>query len=178
MCSGTLLNQFLCCCIFCSPGYMIGYISHRKPQVQPVNCGTELTTEIPLKTTPAFVVASAPEPQLEWKDITQLLDQKLTSQAFDRTLRYVVHVLILKPVHCHHTKGEAKRGRTLNPEHTFCIARRQTRPLMQTGKLVSVILKGLRQSGQMWHAVRRLQQNKQKITEEVLVAALIFFYHF
>ncbi|XP_041817585.1 transferrin receptor 1b [Chelmon rostratus] len=67
-------------------GYLIGYVSHRKPQAEQLNCGTELETEGELEGTPA-VVAPAPEVQLDWKDITQLLKQKLTSQAFDKTLR-------------------------------------------------------------------------------------------
>ncbi|XP_070842116.1 transferrin receptor 1b [Chaetodon trifascialis] len=66
-------------------GYMIGYVSHRKPQAERPNCAPELQTENQLESTPA--VAPAAELQLDWKDITQLLKQKLTSQAFDKTLR-------------------------------------------------------------------------------------------
>ncbi len=55
------------------------------------------------------------------------------------------------------------------PEHTSRIAR-----LVQTGKAVSFILKTKSRSGHSWYTVRRLRQNKQKITE-VLVAALFFF---
>ncbi|XP_035512992.1 transferrin receptor 1b [Morone saxatilis] len=61
-------------------GYLVGFISHRKPRVELVNCSTELDTE----TEKATAVV---EVQLTWKDITNLLMQKLTSQAFDKTLR-------------------------------------------------------------------------------------------
>ncbi|XP_070784193.1 transferrin receptor 1b [Enoplosus armatus] len=67
-------------------GYLVGFISHRKPRVEPVNCGTELEVENQLGGTPVVVVP-APEVGLDWKDITQLLTQKLTSQAFEKTLR-------------------------------------------------------------------------------------------
>ncbi|XP_044033027.1 transferrin receptor 1b isoform X2 [Siniperca chuatsi] len=67
-------------------GYLVGYISHRKPKVEQENCVTELGVENRLKTMPT-VVAPAPQVELDWKDITQLLTQKLTSQAFDKTLR-------------------------------------------------------------------------------------------
>ncbi|XP_076617818.1 transferrin receptor 1b [Chaetodon auriga] len=66
-------------------GYLIGYVSHSKPQAEQPSCATELETENQPERTP--VVASAPEVQLDWKDITQLLKQKLSSQAFDKTLR-------------------------------------------------------------------------------------------
>lgn len=34
-------------------------------------------------------VQSSPEVQLNWKDITEVLQQKLTSKAFDITLQYI-----------------------------------------------------------------------------------------
>nr|XP_046227572.1 transferrin receptor 1b [Scatophagus argus] len=69
-------------------GYLIGYISHNKPQAELVHCeaGGEQDTENKLEPTTG-AVAEAPQVQLNWKDITQLLKQKLTSQAFDKTLR-------------------------------------------------------------------------------------------
>ncbi|XP_008288621.1 transferrin receptor 1b [Stegastes partitus] len=79
-------------------GFLIGFISHSQPQAEPVNCST---TAAPVSTSPgapvtkrpvapspvAPVAPVAPEVHLDWKDITQLLTQKLTSQAFDKTLR-------------------------------------------------------------------------------------------
>ncbi|XP_044194832.1 transferrin receptor 1b [Thunnus albacares] len=71
-------------------GYFIGYISHRKPRVEPAECRTGLEGE---ESTPVYPeqapvdAAPAPEAQLDWKDITQLLTQKLTTETFDRTLR-------------------------------------------------------------------------------------------
>lgn len=59
---------------------MIGFISHRKPRAQPP------ANQEPDVTMPPVIVA-APEPELDWKDISDLLSQKLTSQAFDKTLR-------------------------------------------------------------------------------------------
>ncbi|TDG97504.1 hypothetical protein EPR50_G00226640 [Perca flavescens] len=63
-------------------GYMIGYLGHRETQVESVNCGTEpegTTATPPVVTSP--VVVPAPEVPL-----SQLLAQKLTSRAFDKTL--------------------------------------------------------------------------------------------
>ncbi|XP_051266910.1 transferrin receptor 1b [Dicentrarchus labrax] len=71
-------------------GYLVGYISHRKPRVELVNCSKELDTETATGAatgTATAVVKPAPAVQLAWKDITNLLTQKLTSQAFDQTLR-------------------------------------------------------------------------------------------
>lgn len=39
--------------------------------------------------TPMLEDIETPETELNWKDLTQLLKQKLTSEAFDKTLRYV-----------------------------------------------------------------------------------------
>ncbi|KAM3593197.1 uncharacterized protein V6R79_007719 [Siganus canaliculatus] len=75
-------------------GYMIGYVSHRQPRPEPVNCSTTSTTgNLPLSSPTAAPVPPAadpqpePEPELTWKDITQSLKQKLTSQAMEKTLR-------------------------------------------------------------------------------------------
>ncbi|XP_040921750.1 transferrin receptor 1b [Toxotes jaculatrix] len=62
-------------------GYLLGYISHRKPRAEPLNAEMEATGTTPDDFTPA------PEFQLNWNDITQLLTQKLTSQAFEKALR-------------------------------------------------------------------------------------------
>uniref|UniRef100_A0A3Q1JRJ8 Transferrin receptor 1b n=1 Tax=Anabas testudineus TaxID=64144 RepID=A0A3Q1JRJ8_ANATE len=80
------VTSFWCLCPVCPPGYLVGYISHRKPWVEPESCDTHLETENALKSTTADV-EPPPELQLNWKDITQLLTQKLTSQTFEKTLR-------------------------------------------------------------------------------------------
>ncbi|XP_029002937.1 transferrin receptor 1b [Betta splendens] len=68
-------------------GYLVGYVSHRKPWVKPVTCDKETQTgEDELEGT-SEDVEPPPEPQLDWKSITQLLTQKLTSQNFEKTLR-------------------------------------------------------------------------------------------
>lgn len=65
---------------------MVGYISHRKPRAAPqVNRGPEFTTTPSVYEAP--VEAAAPEPELDWADIRELLSQKLTAEAFDKTLR-------------------------------------------------------------------------------------------
>lgn len=82
----SFFNQFWCPCTVHPPGYLVGYISHRKPRVEPGNCDTQLDTENQVNGTPADF-APPPQFQLDWKDITQLLTQKLTSQNFEKTLR-------------------------------------------------------------------------------------------
>ncbi|KAF1373226.1 hypothetical protein PFLUV_G00258180 [Perca fluviatilis] len=64
-------------------GYMLGYLCHRETQVESVNCGTEPegTTATPPVVTPPVVVPAPDVP------LNQLLAQKLTSRAFDETLR-------------------------------------------------------------------------------------------
>nr|XP_019958784.1 PREDICTED: transferrin receptor protein 1-like [Paralichthys olivaceus] len=64
-------------------GYLLGYISHRK--VEPVNM-EPVNTGSPVPTTQHHFVP-APDLPLQWTDITQLLTQKFTSQAFDKSLR-------------------------------------------------------------------------------------------
>ncbi|XP_049420894.1 transferrin receptor 1b [Epinephelus fuscoguttatus] len=66
-------------------GYVLGYLSHHGTRVEQVTCDTELETEDPQDTMSA-VVAPAPDAQMDWKDVTQLLAQKLTSKAFKKTL--------------------------------------------------------------------------------------------
>ncbi|XP_029978697.1 transferrin receptor 1b [Sphaeramia orbicularis] len=60
-------------------GYLVGFVSHRKPRAEPVTCPP------PVENIP--ITAPAPETPLNWKDITHLLASKLTSQAFDETLK-------------------------------------------------------------------------------------------
>uniref|UniRef100_A0A3Q4AKS5 Uncharacterized protein n=1 Tax=Mola mola TaxID=94237 RepID=A0A3Q4AKS5_MOLML len=57
----------------------IGYLSPHKLQVEQENCATGPPPEIPMEETV--------EAELRWKDITQLLQDKLSSQAFDTILR-------------------------------------------------------------------------------------------
>ncbi|XP_042366138.1 transferrin receptor 1b [Plectropomus leopardus] len=66
-------------------GYVLGYLSHPKTEVEQVNCGTEQTTENEPETRPA-VVAPAPDVQMDWVDVTKLLTQKLTSETFKKSL--------------------------------------------------------------------------------------------
>ncbi|XP_068199728.1 transferrin receptor 1b [Antennarius striatus] len=86
-------------------GCLIGYVSHRTSDVAPDNCSaaaaaatganavatgaaaasSDVKPTSRLDVVPTFPSAP-PEVQLAWKDITQLLKQKLTSEAFDKTL--------------------------------------------------------------------------------------------
>uniref|UniRef100_UPI0037E89A65 transferrin receptor 1b n=1 Tax=Semicossyphus pulcher TaxID=241346 RepID=UPI0037E89A65 len=73
-------------------GYLVGFISHRKPQAATGNCETRLATENQTGKTPT-IVAPAPayvpaisDAQMDWAVVTRLLTQKLTGQAFDKTL--------------------------------------------------------------------------------------------
>ncbi|CAK6968587.1 transferrin receptor 1b [Scomber scombrus] len=64
-------------------GYMVGFISHRKPRVEAVSCskGTEVEEQ---------TIVDVPRPaevQLDWNDVTELLKQKLTAPNFVQTLR-------------------------------------------------------------------------------------------
>ncbi|KAM7369674.1 hypothetical protein PAMP_010978 [Pampus punctatissimus] len=64
-------------------GYLVGYVSHSKPRAVPVDCGAKLEVKEPT----AEIDVQDPEVQLDWKDIIELLAQKLTAQTFDQTLR-------------------------------------------------------------------------------------------
>ncbi|KAM9713192.1 transferrin receptor 1b [Menidia menidia] len=73
-------------------GYMIGYISHRTPRPEPDGCvggATDpkgpVTTTTVTTTTPG-PAPPAPELQLDWKDVTRLLSEKLSGEAFEETL--------------------------------------------------------------------------------------------
>ncbi|XP_070709410.1 transferrin receptor 1b [Pempheris klunzingeri] len=72
-------------------GYVIGYISYSKPRAK---SNIEQEMENQPQGTPAAVVPDVvvpdvvvPEVQMYWRDVTKLLAQKLTSRAFDKTLR-------------------------------------------------------------------------------------------
>ncbi|KAK2859700.1 hypothetical protein Q5P01_004320 [Channa striata] len=60
-------------------GYLVGYISHRKSQVEPRSPDPEVEEDNGQE--------PATELQLTWKSITQLLTEKLNTKAFDKTLR-------------------------------------------------------------------------------------------
>ncbi|MED6251689.1 hypothetical protein ATANTOWER_001357 [Ataeniobius toweri] len=70
-------------------GYLIGYISHQKPMVES-DCGQSVTVETggtnTGKPSPAQTVPP-PDVSLSWKDVTQLLTDKLSSEAFKKTLK-------------------------------------------------------------------------------------------
>lgn len=94
-CLHTLLTVL--CYVMGPPGYMVAYVSQNKPQAEPVSCKLQTkttTTGSQTQVTSAPVAAAAArvvpeeETELEWKDITRLLKQKLTSQSFKNTLRY------------------------------------------------------------------------------------------
>lgn len=58
-------------------GYLVGFVSHRKPRAEPATCPP------PIENVPV----PAPEMPMNWMNITRLLASKLTSQAFDETLK-------------------------------------------------------------------------------------------
>ncbi|PWA17976.1 hypothetical protein CCH79_00003985 [Gambusia affinis] len=60
-------------------GYLVGFISHHKPKVES-DCGPSSTDEI------GVMDAGKPSPTLSWKDVSQLLTSKLSSEAFKKTL--------------------------------------------------------------------------------------------
>uniref|UniRef100_A0A8C2Z6H9 Transferrin receptor 1b n=1 Tax=Cyclopterus lumpus TaxID=8103 RepID=A0A8C2Z6H9_CYCLU len=70
-------------------GYVLGYISHRESEAEKVNCGeVPETSGRPLETPAAMDTAmdAQMDAQMDWDDVAQLLTQKLTSQAFAKTL--------------------------------------------------------------------------------------------
>ncbi|XP_017574731.2 transferrin receptor 1b isoform X2 [Pygocentrus nattereri] len=85
LCYGALLILF----IFLS-GYLIGYVTHRKPEASklpetgPAAC---TTAGQPEESKDEGDAAVDPEPSLDWSDITSMLRQKLSSSAFDDLLR-------------------------------------------------------------------------------------------
>ncbi|XP_075996480.1 transferrin receptor protein 1-like [Genypterus blacodes] len=62
-------------------GYSVGYVSHRKPE------GRKEEAEVQADAPPPPPPPPAPEAQMDWKDVSKLLSQKLTSRAFEETLR-------------------------------------------------------------------------------------------
>ncbi|XP_071751525.1 transferrin receptor 1b [Centroberyx gerrardi] len=64
-----------------SLGYMLGYVSHRARQQESATCPPEQEEEEEEK-----MPVAAPDVPLDWAKITSLLTQKLTSQAFNKTL--------------------------------------------------------------------------------------------
>lgn len=74
------------------PGYMIAYVSQNKHQGEPVSCEPQAKvvtgSQTQVTSAPVTAPAAPEETELQWKDITQLLKQKLTSQSFKKTLRY------------------------------------------------------------------------------------------
>lgn len=67
-------------------GYMVGYLCHRKPR-EVAKCEPNIVyTENKDAADSAAFISHESEMQLNWGDITKLLKQKLTSQAFTKTL--------------------------------------------------------------------------------------------
>ncbi|XP_053198287.1 transferrin receptor 1b [Scomber japonicus] len=70
-------------------GYMVGFISHRKPRVEAVSCNKAVQVE-EQQEQEEQTLKDVPQPaevQLDWKDITQLLTQKLKAENFVETQR-------------------------------------------------------------------------------------------
>lgn len=76
-------------------GYMVGYLCHRKPR-EVAKCEPNIVyTENKDAADSAAFISHESEMQLNWGDITKLLKQKLTSQAFTKTLRYTKDMIVL-----------------------------------------------------------------------------------
>uniref|UniRef100_A0AAY4ARY2 Transferrin receptor protein 1 n=1 Tax=Denticeps clupeoides TaxID=299321 RepID=A0AAY4ARY2_9TELE len=58
------------------PGYLVGYVSHRRPKVAPCE---SVVTEDPSENIPLH-----PSTSLDWGDLKRLLSEKLSAEAFDR----------------------------------------------------------------------------------------------
>ncbi|CAJ1081622.1 transferrin receptor 1b [Xyrichtys novacula] len=66
-------------------GYLVGFVSHRKPKVNAASCDTQLAPSNRNQTAgPPYV--GPVDAQMDWADVAELLTQKLISQAFDKTL--------------------------------------------------------------------------------------------
>lgn len=78
-------------------GLLIGYFSHSGPEAAPPSCNmsAEQTSNPPkaaeTTTDPPYVVPERSDAQMDWADVTNLLTQKLSSQALNKTLRSVYH---------------------------------------------------------------------------------------
>uniref|UniRef100_A0A1A8L149 Transferrin receptor (p90, CD71) n=1 Tax=Nothobranchius pienaari TaxID=704102 RepID=A0A1A8L149_9TELE len=64
-------------------GFLVGHVSHRSPKVKP-DLMPSMKSETNESPTPP---AALPDVSLNWEDVTQLLAGKLTSQAFEKTLK-------------------------------------------------------------------------------------------
>ncbi|KAM9839395.1 transferrin receptor 1b [Aulostomus maculatus] len=73
-------------------GYLLGFVSPHKSQVDLVSCATESVKGMEaveaLTTSTAAAAVQVPEAQMTWMDISKLLREKLTTEDFDETLRY------------------------------------------------------------------------------------------
>lgn len=74
----------------CPPGYLVGYISHRKSHVEAASCSSGGNQPAPAPVTQA--PAGPAELEMDFKSIAQLLAKKMTKEAFENTLRYIDHV--------------------------------------------------------------------------------------
>ena len=77
------------------PGLLIGYASHSKPQQQSVETlavpteAPAVPTEAPAVPAEALAVpAEAPEPSLDWSNITRMLSERLNASMLTAALRY------------------------------------------------------------------------------------------
>ncbi|XP_008394689.1 transferrin receptor 1b [Poecilia reticulata] len=61
-------------------GYLVGFISHHKPKVES-DCGPSPSDKI------GGMDPGKPSPTLSWKNVSQLLTSKLSSEAFKKTLK-------------------------------------------------------------------------------------------
>lgn len=81
----------------CPLGYLVGYISHRKPRVES-SCEQKINKQtdkmIVAKASPTTWLALPSDVQLTWQEVTRLLTDKLSSQAFEKALGYVHYVHI------------------------------------------------------------------------------------
>ncbi|XP_029384945.1 transferrin receptor 1b [Echeneis naucrates] len=67
-------------------GYLLGFVSHHKHQVEPqVDSDSDSDVEDGLKSTSTFI-ASPPDVQQDWKEVSNLLNERLTAEAFEKTL--------------------------------------------------------------------------------------------
>lgn len=67
-------------------GYLIGYVSHRKPAVVPEPCAKGQAATLEEGQDEGSNVL--PPPTLDWRTITDLLEKKLSPEVFSKKLRY------------------------------------------------------------------------------------------
>ncbi|XP_059901676.1 transferrin receptor 1b [Gadus macrocephalus] len=65
-------------------GLLIGFVSHSKPQQQPISCTTSGAVQSSVENPP--VPAEAPKPSMDWRDITRLLSERLNAQTLTKAL--------------------------------------------------------------------------------------------